>query len=35
MSSGSFEFRFRHQNEGAAWHNNPMKMLKLDVMIHI
>jgi hypothetical protein len=23
MSSGSFEFRFRHQNEGAAWHNNP------------
>lgn len=23
MASGSFEFRFRHQNEGAAWHNNP------------
>ena len=23
MSSGSFEFRFIHKNEDAAWHSNP------------
>ena len=23
MSAGSFEFRFRHQNEEATWYKNP------------
>jgi hypothetical protein len=23
MASGSFEFRFIHKNEDAAWHSNP------------
>ena len=25
MSSGSFEFRFRHQNEEAAWYKNELR----------
>ena len=42
MSAGSFEFRFRHQNEEATWYKNPntkfalpMKMSISLAMIHI